>query len=284
MKKSLVILAAGKGSRYGGVKQMAVIINDYTLLDFNLYAATIAGFNHFIFVISADIEPAITQHWTNKLPATCEVDFIIQNENPYILQERTISQQAAKGTAYALLCAAHLLNQPFAVINADDLYGINSFKLLHDALYNAKQNVAVLYKLANTLSNQGGVNRGQCEVLNYKLQSITEHNYHITNNNIINELNEVVSGNELVSLNLWGFQKSAITHLITLFRHFENNPEGEFQLPHFVSFCQANNNTFDVYITNDTWIGLTYKEDLPLLKRTFETFLMQKVYPKILWK
>jgi hypothetical protein len=81
-----------------------------------------------------------------------------------------------------------------------------------------------------------------------------------------------------------GFSKSAITHLITLFRHFENNPEGEFQLPHFVSFCQANNNTFDVYITNDTWIGLTYKEDLPLLKRTFETFLMQKVYPKILWK
>ena len=283
MKKSLIILAAGKGQRFGGPKQLALVFESYTILDFTIYAAIKAGFNHFIFVINETIETAFKQHWySGKLPLSCAIDFVLQDNQPQILKPHIVANTAVKGTAYAILCACHLTEKKFGVLNADDLYGLQALQLLHDGLFGNDAGIAVLYALEKTMSKQGSVNRAKCTVVNGELKNVTEQSYHFESGVIKDSTAMAVPDNSPVSMNLWGFPDESIPLLLNRFDMFLKNPVNEFLLPDFVSYCQ-NKFMFKALLTDETCLGLTYATDLISLQQQIIDLVKQEKYPQKLW-
>jgi dTDP-glucose pyrophosphorylase len=300
MKPTLVILAAGMGSRYGSLKQVDPVgPNGETILEYSVYDAIRAGFGKVVFVIRRDIEKDFNEIFIDKLKKHIEIDYVFQ-ELDMVPQGITVPADRVKpwGTGHAVLVAAKAISGPFAVINADDYYGSDAYKKMADYLsalqVNSSAYSMVGFDLDNTLSEHGLVSRGVCEVdAAGDLISVAERTkigrdakgvaYKDNNDNLV-----YISEKSIVSMNFWGFSPLFFEQLEKHFRDFikENigNIKAELYLPFVVDeLIQQKQATVKVLRSNDKWFGVTYKEDKPLVVAKIKELVGAGVYPAKLW-
>ena len=302
MGKSLLVLAAGMGSRYGGVKQIDQLgPGGETIIDYSIYDAIHAGFDKVVFVIRKSIEKDFKEVIIDKYQNIINVDYVFQ-ELDALPAGFTAPQERVKpwGTAHAILMAKDKIDDYFAVINGDDFYGKQSFALLSEylntlSLKDVHACSMVAYPLKNTLSENGTVSRGVCSVdSNHNLVGVVEHTkIEKIENTIINrneeEMTVQLDANTPVSMNFWGFHPAIFNHIEELFIDFlkqniENN-KSEFYIPFVVDeLIKKNKIQVKVLQTEASWYGITYKEDRPFVAEKFKEMLEAKIYPSILWK
>lgn len=296
MKPTLLILAAGMGSRYGGLKQVDPVgPSGEAIIDYSIYDAIRAGFGKVVFVIRESFAEAFKENFEKKLAGKIETEYVFQELDSFVPDPSSISPDRKKpwGTGHAVLVAQDAINEPFVVINADDYYGATSYRLVHDYLSQALSNAYCMvgYKLAMTLSDHGYVSRGVCQTdQNGFLQTVVERT-HIekTNGKIISKIDDgkhlEMTGDEVVSMNIWGFMPSFFKHLESYFLEFINkeakNPKGEFYIPYVVNeLIRKNEVTLKVLESPDQWFGVTYKEDKGLAEQRIRTLIRENVYPE----
>ena len=291
------MLAAGMGSRYGGLKQ----VDQYgpsgeSIIDYSVYDAIRAGFGKVVFVIRKALEEQFKEVFLQRFPEDISVSYVFQ-ELGKLPEGFEVSPQREKpwGTGHAVWVAADQIKEPFAVINADDFYGRESLQRMGDFLSNPPENSHCLlgYKLENTLSDYGYVSRGICEVQDGSLQSITERT-HIERKNgqIIYQTDEgqevPLTGEETASMNLMGFTPDVFSVFERCFTDFlkekSQHPKKEFYLPSVMNeIIHSNIAKVKVVPTPDTWFGVTYPEDKKVAKQTLSDLVAQGVYPANLW-
>ena len=294
---ALVIMAAGLGSRYkGGIKQMdAIGSNGEWFMDYSIYDAYQAGVRKVVFIIRTELEGLIQNHFNDKLPNDLELIFVHQDvkdlPNSFAFSNRT----KPWGTGQAILCCKDVIQEPFMVVNADDYYGRTSFQIMYDYLRSNPNNFCMAgYYLKNTLSKNGSVNRGICEVdSNLKLVDIKEM-YHIEEKEIIQgELKDgsisSIDGDCFCSLNLWGFPPTIFEELEIQFQKFLSNLEDiekdEFLLPTIIqTMLHDGKIKLQVLPTNDEWFGMTYQEDKKLVQDKIKNYEKEGIYSNPLWK
>lgn len=301
MKPALLILAAGMGSRYGGLKQIAGVgPNGETLTEYSLYDAIRAGFRKIVFVIRKDFEEDFKERFASKLPEDVNVKFAYQDMDAYT--EGFVPDSERKkpwGTGHAVLVAKDVIDEPFAVINADDYYGQESFKMIYDFLADPErvredQYAMVGYTLKNTLSEHGTVSRGVCETdEDSKLLDVTETTkIHRENGDVVytdeDGNKKKLDENETVSMNLWGFHQGIFGHLQNQFREFLEDSgkelKSEFYIPSAVDrLIKEGRLQAKVLVTGDKWFGMTYREDLPVVKESITELVKNGMYPESLW-
>jgi NDP-sugar pyrophosphorylase family protein len=294
---TLLILAAGIGSRYGGLKQIDPVgPSGATILDYSIYDAIRAGFGKVVFVIRKDIE--------QKFKETVGVRFQRLIEVEYVFQERDklppgFSVPAGRtkpwGTLHATLMAASAIGEPFAVINADDFYGAQSYQALAQYLQSHAMDYAMVgFSLRNTLSDFGPVSRGVCRVDDsdflrdvVELTNIVRDGVNAKNTDSTGHITKL-SGNEVVSMNLWGFPPRIFGQLRILFESFLDrsgpNLMSESYLPDAVNeLVLSGQARVKVLRTSDSWCGITYREDHPRVVECISRLIGDGVYPKRLW-
>lgn len=299
----LVIMAAGMGSRYGGLKQIDPVgAHGELIIDFSIYDAMKAGFKKVVFIIKKANEADFKEAIGERVSKLIEVDYVYQ-ELDKLPEGYTIPKEREKpwGTGHAILCCRELVDQPFAVINADDYYGQEAFKVIYNFLKEAQDDchyryAMVGYTLKNTLTENGHVARGICELTkDYKLQSICERVHIAHHEGQVQFLEEEtwtpVSENSIVSMNLWGFTPSIFGELEAQFKPFldqalvSNPQKAEFFLPSVVdALIQADQASVDVLHSKDKWYGVTYKEDKPSVVKAIQTLQNEGVYPTNIWE
>ncbi len=265
LKTTLAVMAAGMGSRFGGLKQLAPVgPNGETLLNFSVYDAKEAGFDKVVFIIKKAIEDDFREILGKKIEGMIDVDYAFQ-ELDMLPKWYEPSAERVKpyGTGHAILCAEKQLTTPFAVINADDYYGKQGYKLIHEHLITEKSPCMAGFLLKNTLSENGTVSRGVCETENGYLKTITEHT--------ALDKNSPFSPETIVSMNMWGFNNDIFGLLNAEFEEFlknmENPLKGEYYLPTFVdTLINREGKKVKVFKTEDKWYGMTYKEDTEMVK------------------
>jgi hypothetical protein len=296
-----VILAAGLGSRYGGVKQIdRVGRGGEVLLDFSVYDARRSGFEKILFVIRRDIERDFREIVLDRVGASMPCEVAFQEQDSLIPREvleesRRAGRTKPWGTAHALLCAADRIDAPFAVINADDFYGPQAFAALGACLAspNLGEGAIVPYGLSKTLSPQGTVTRGVCEIKDGYLTSVDELTAIAQEGDRI--FNTPPSGpkRELppdtpVSMNFWGFPVSIFPDLRRYFDDFlktaGSQPKAECYLPMAVDWLIKNNLLrVRVLEADSTWFGVTYKADRDAAVNRIADMAARGVYPPTLW-
>lgn len=297
-KPTLLILAAGIGSRYGSLKQLDRLgPGGETIIDYSVYDALRAGFGKVVFVIRKSIEQEFRETLMQKLAAFIEVDYVLQ-ELENIPQGTTVHPDRVKpwGTGHAVLMAKDAINEPFAVINADDFYGADAFRVLQQHLQNAAEGhyAMVGYRLENTLSEFGTVSRGVCQTGEKNLLSgVTEHT------RIARKENNVVytddKGSEqfldpktIVSMNCWGFTSGFFQHLAKGFDAFIKDHaqtlKGEYYIPAVVNeLINSGEASVKVLESAAKWFGVTYREDRRHAVERLRQLVNQGVYPEKLW-
>ncbi len=301
MKPTLLILAAGMGSRYGKLKQMdAFGPNGETIIDYSLYDAINAGFGKAVFIVRDAFRDEFEAHFRAKLEGKIELEFVSQELNT-LPEGSTFSEERTKpwGTAHAVWVAHNVIHEPFGVINADDYYGTQSFHQLADFLQTSHKtqsdNYAVVaYYLRNTLSEYGTVNRGVCTVnQNNHLVKVEEcTKIKRDKDGIIKypleDSFKTLGEDTLVSMNMWGFLPSYFTHCEKMLKDFLDH-EGqhltsEFYIPTLVDKL-INQKTLNVEVidTESDWFGVTYQEDKPFVMKKIEDLIESGVYPQNLW-
>lgn len=301
MKPTLIILAAGMGSRYGGLKQLDKIgPSGETIIDYSIFDAIHAGFGKVVFIIKESIEQDFKETFVEKLKDLIEIDYVFQEtwmvpEGVLITDER----QKPWGTGHAVLMAEKRVNGPFAVINADDFYGREAYEALAGYYKGWKQGMEndycmVGFNLANTLSEFGAVSRGVCQINeNDDLVNVVERthigkvNDHIAFKDDNGDLKKI-SGDTLVSMNFWGFTPSFFNQLNAGFTAFirknAENPKAEFYIPSVVNqLIQSGKVRVKVLNCQGRWFGMTYKEDRPIVIKSIRQLIKHKVYPEKLW-
>jgi UTP-glucose-1-phosphate uridylyltransferase len=298
MKPTLLILAAGMGSRYGGLKQIDGIgPNKEPIIEYSIYDAINSGFGKIVFVIRREFEDAFRSRF-DKFCSRIEIKYAFQQVNINIAGINTVERTKPWGTSHAVLVAKDLINEPFAVINADDYYGAESFKLIYDflTLHCTPSLMAMVgYTLHNTLSEYGTVNRGICNVdSENNLVDVIERTKISAQNGSINfnvggdePLGEV-DRNASVSMNYWGFHPSFFEELEKGLHAFmktnSQNSTAEYYIPNIVTdMIVSKQIAVRVIPTNDNWFGVTYKEDKPMAVATINKYIAAGVYPKNLW-
>ncbi len=297
MKPTLLILAAGLGSRYGGLKQLDPVgPSGETIMDYSIYDAKNAGFGKVVFVIRPSFEEDFKNVIIAKYKDFIEVDYVFQ-ELDMLPEGYSVPEGREKpwGTAHATLVAANKINEPFAVINADDFYGRESFQTIADFLVkmyeqNDETFTILAYKLENTLSEYGTVARGVCEIdKDSYLVDIKEHTkISIDGDKIISDIEnhiEELSADTPVSMNLMGFPASSFKYFEHYFKEFlsENhtNLKAEFFLPLVLSKVIKNKeNKVKILNSNAKWFGVTYKEDKAQVVENIQKLVDDGVYPK----
>lgn len=300
MKPTLLILAAGIGSRYGGVKQMDKIgPSGESIIDYSIYDAIKAGFGKVVFVLNQRIEKDFMEMIEPKIKGRIEVDHVLQ-EIDNVPEGVEISSERKKpwGTGHAILVAKDKIKEPFAAINADDYYGPHAFSLINEFFnsINPKTNqyCMVGYKLANTLSEHGSVSRGVCNIDNEDfLREVVEHTKIERTGNTIGfqdaEGNwDMLPANNIVSMNFWGFTPGIFDFLEKGFEGFirqnVNDPKAEYFIPSVVTeLIQNLDATVRVLKSNDRWFGVTYKEDKQASVNRINMLVADGVYPDDLW-
>jgi len=290
-KTSLLIMAAGLGSRYGGNKQVDRIGPDgEILMQYSVYDAIKAGFNKIVLVIKPEYKQLLKDIFSDYIASGIEFHFVYQDFSS-IPEFYKIPTERTKpfGTVHALLCAKEVINEPFSVINADDFYGSEAFIQMHGALQNIKDKNAVMvaYKLKNTVSENGTVTRGICNVQNEKLFSIVETHGIATDTagNIFNGQGHL-DGDLPISMNMWGFSPSIFEKLDASFKKFltninEGDIKAEHVLPTFVDEqIKANSLSVSVLKTSSAWFGVTYKEDREKVAIKLLQMKGSGIYPK----
>jgi len=290
---TLMIMAAGMGSRYGGLKQLdSVGPNGETIIDYSVYDAIEAGFNKVVFIIRKDFENDFKSKITAKYTGKIEVGYAYQNiddlPNGYTCPEGRVKPW---GTGHAILSAVDQINGPVCVINADDFYGRESFKELMKFYTSGNNGFSmVAFHLDQTLSSSGGVTRGICEVMNDKLSSVNEtSNIQKIDNCITSEDNVEWEGKELVSMNMWGFTPVLFNYLKEMFLHFLNEKgeeiDSEFLIPTVINdLIQNGRETVQVLRSNSLWFGVTYKEDKPYVVEAIQKLITSGKYPQKLFE
>ncbi len=301
MKPTLLVLAAGMGSRYGGLKQLDQVgPSGETIMEYSVFDAVRSGFGKVVFVIRKDIEKEFRELFGNRFSQHIAVDFVFQELNN-VPDGIVISPERAKpwGTAHAVLTASQAIDEPFAVINADDFYGYGTFRALAGHLTAASFKGSMEYCLAgftleNTLSEFGTVSRGVCQAdKNHYLISIEERK------NIRAEKNGIFCSNEdgkdiplgpklFVSMNAWAFGNEVFSHLENQFREFiqrnSSDLKAEFYLPSFADNLIRNQIArFRILPVSEKWFGVTYREDKPIVEENLRKLTRLGIYPEQLW-
>ena len=301
----LVIMAAGMGSRYGGLKQIDPVgTHGEKIIDFSLFDAKRAGFKKALFIIKEELLPDFQEAVFQKASQYLEIDWVFQKLED-VPEGVTVPEGRVKpwGTGHAALTAARVLGDaPYAVINADDFYGREAFEKIYQFLKNAKDgeklNFAMVgYYLKNTVTENGYVSRGVCQTENGMLQSITERTHIEKRGDGIAFTEDdgktwtALSPDAVVSMNLWGFTPGFTAALETDFRRFfhedvPKNPEkAEFFLPFVVNDLLAQDKAqVTVLSSADKWYGVTYKEDKETVVNAIRSMTESGVYPAPLWK
>lgn len=301
MKPTLVVLAAGMGSRYGGVKQIdAVGKNGETLLDYGVYDALQAGFKKVVFIIRKDIEKDFKERLFDRISRNMEAEYVFQSMDSLLSDKQIeLSKNRVKpwGTIHALLCAKDVIKDPFCVINSDDYYGREAFEIMVKHLSSlkegSKEHALVGYVLKNTMSKSGSVSRAVCTVENDYLVSMKENTkIEFVGDKIISYLdNEEIEmkGDEWVSMNFFGFAPSALMDFEDYWNSFiEKNIETEkveCYLPEGASeIVKSKKGKLRFYTTNEKWFGMTYSEDRENVKKELAKKTEIGYYPQILWE
>lgn len=299
MKPALLILAAGMGSRYGGNKQTDSFgPNGETIMDYSIYDAIKSGFGKIVFVIREEFAAEFKKSFDKKLNGRVDVKYVMQDLNAHIADYK-LSPNRTKpwGTAHAVLCAQDAIQEPFAVINADDFYGRDAFQKAFDFLtknVTPKKYCIIGYQLTNTLSKNGTVSRGVCAVDEHgNLTSIQERTKIYPEDGQIyfeeDGQKNLLPETTPVSMNFWGFHPNVFEFIQKLFKDFlkENgeNPKSEFFIPligdSFIHQCEG---AIEVITTDAAWFGVTYKEDAPEVKENIQKLIDAQVYPENLWQ
>ncbi len=298
MKPTLLILAAGMASRYGSMKQTEGFgPNNETIMDYSIYDAIHAGFGKVVFIIRKEFADSFKEKFGNKLSGKIEVDYVYQELNSFVKDESFFTDRSKPwGTGHAVLCASDKVNEPFAVINADDYYGTEAFKqAAHFLLNNCNENTygIIGYQLDQTLSEHGTVSRGVCKVdSENNLLSIKERTkiYKQEDKVVYEDSDSVieVDGNSSVSMNFWCFHPSVFQIAHILFEEFliknHKDIKSEFFIPIIADdFISNPINKIKVIPTLSQWFGVTYKEDASGVKEKITRLVNEKVYPQMLW-
>lgn len=300
MKPTLLILAAGIGSRYGGVKQMDRIgPSGESIIDYSIYDAIRAGFGKVVFVINKKIEKDFKEIFEKKLKGKIETEYVLQEvTNVPVDYEIHPDRKKPWGTAHAVLVAKDKINEPFAVINADDFYGAGAYRVLVEFFKSidpiSNQYAMVAYELGKTLSEHGHVSRGVCTIDNEGfLREVVEHTRIEKVNNSIGYKDENNNWDYLpektyVSMNFWGFTPGLFGFLEKGFDQFirQNayDPKAEYYIPSVVTELINNMEaTVRVLKSSDQWFGVTYKEDKEVTIKKIKELVEQGKYPPNLW-
>ena len=277
MDTTLVVMAAGMGSRFGGLKQIAPIgPKGEIILDFSLYDAKEAGFNKAVFIIKKEIEKDFRECIGKRIEKMIDVEYVFQETNKIPEEFMSLSSRVKPwGTGHAVLCARDAVKTPFAVINADDYYGKEAFRLIHDHLVGEGNTCMVGYKLINTLTENGTVSRGVCEIEDGYLKSVTEHT--------ALDKNSGLPDSTIVSMNMWGFKPSIFDSIekdFNIFLKNLSNPEKEeFYLPSIVDkMIKEENEKVTVMPTDEKWYGVTYKDDAEKVSEALKNLIDRGLY------
>ncbi len=306
-KPILVVLAAGMGSRYGGLKQIdPVHKNGEIIIDYSIFDAIKAGFEKVVFIINPDFEQEFKEVVGGRFEKHIEVEYVFQAKQSFVPDEfKAIAGDRKKpwGTGHAILCCKDVVDRPFAIINADDFYGANGYKKIYDFLDGCDLDAQAMpfcmvgYKLINTVTEKGKVARGICNVQNRLLTSVVERVW-IEKDGINAKFSEDggksfenISGETVVSMNLWGFTPKLFDELEKRFVKFlEKSKQNqdinslEFFIPSVVSeLLQEQKATVSVMETADVWYGVTYKEDKQSVENAINDMVDKGIYPDRLW-
>jgi len=301
MHTTLLILAAGMGSRYGGMKQVEAFgPSGETITDYSIYDALHAGFERFVFVISPKMEEDFKTNYIRKFPSHLNVDYVIQSLDN-LPQGFTLPEDRLKpwGTAHAVLMAKDAINEPFAVINADDYYGRKSYKIMNHFLAQTSVEVPgnycmVGFELQKTVSQHGSVARGVCQVNDkgYLSGMVERTKIFLKDGRILFEEEDgsvhPLDPMDTVSMNLFGFTPDFFAYIEEDFKGFlkrnADNPRAEIYIPFVVNNLIAEGKSkMSVLQTPETWFGVTYQEDKSKVLKAIRDLVDAGVYPESLW-
>ena len=299
-KPALVIMAAGMGSRFGGLKQIAPVDEQgHIIMDFSLFDAWRAGFRDLVFIIKPELEDSFREVIGNRMEKYFNITYVHQTIDKlpagYSVPE---GREKPWGTGHAILCCKDAVDAPFTVINADDFYGPSAYAAIYDFLANNEdesQYAMVGYRVRNTVTENGSVARGVCEVENGLLTGVTERTKIFKDGldakfTEDGETFEHLPGDTIVSMNFWGFTPKMLKELDQRFPAFldgaiATNPlKGEYFLPSVVNDqLQAGTATVRVLPCEETWYGVTYREDLDSVKAAIADMKKKGIYEENLW-
>ena len=286
---TLLVMAAGMGSRYGGLKQLdAVGPNGETIIDFSVYDAIRAGYNKVVFIIRKDFEKQFKQKISNNYKNKIDVEIVYQDLNDLPRSFRCPNERSKPwGTGHAILAARNAISEPFVAINGDDFYGKESFEVISNYYSSVNSGfVMAAFQLDKTLSENGSVSRGICEQNSSELVTVVE-THDIKKNSVgIIECNRDISlsGNELVSMNMWGFTPTLFDHLEKMFNDFLagniSDLKSEFLIPSVINdLIEKNIEKVKVLKTQSTWFGVTYVEDKAFVQSQIKELIQSGEYP-----
>ena len=289
---TLLIMAAGMGSRYGGLKQLdSVGPNQETIIDYSVYDAIQAGFNKVVFVIRKELHNEFRSLITDKYLGKIKVEFAFQEldnlpEDFFCPKER----EKPWGTGHAILSAKDIIQEPFVAINGDDFYGLESFKVVADYYQNGGGEFSmVAFQLDNTLSDFGSVTRGLCTLKGNKLDTVIETGGLIMSEKVMrSDRNIHLNGKEPVSMNVWGFTPDLFGYLESMFIQFLKEEgdalKSEYLIPSVVNnLIQTNKKSVHILHSSAKWFGVTYKEDKSYVMEEIKRLIKDGHYPKNLF-
>ena len=290
---SLLVMAAGMGSRYGGLKQLDQVgPNGETIIDYSVYDAIKAGFTKVVFIIRKDFEDQFKSQITEKYSEKIDIAFAFQNlddlPDSFLCPD---GREKPWGTGHAILSAKGLIDDPFVVINGDDFYGQESFNVIADYYNNGgNQFSMVAFRLDKTLSSHGAVTRGVCDIKSKKLISVIEtEDIEKKEKKILSNRDITFKGSEPVSMNMWGFLPSLFNYLSKGFIEFlnaeGNELKSEYLIPSVINnLIQNKLEEIHVLRSNASWFGVTYKQDKPEVKRKINELITSEIYPSHLFE
>lgn len=298
-KPTLVILAAGMGSRYGGLKQLDTFTPEGdTIIDFSIYDALQAGFGKFVFIIRKSIEDEFKAEIEKKLKGKAEVEYVFQELDKVPNKYKNPDRIKPWGTGHAMLMAKDCVKENFAIINADDFYGKEAFQSMAKYLRTIDKKSydfsMMAYLLKNTISDHGFVSRGECKVDEKGFLTEVTERTHIEKKEghlVFKDAKEnlvPIDENTVVSMNFWGFTPKCFEFAASLFEDFleknKDNLKAEYFIPLIVNeFIKENTASVRVLTSEAKWFGVTYKEDKELVEKEIRQLKNNKIYPSKLW-
>ncbi len=299
---SLVIMAAGMGSRYGGIKQLEPVgPSGEIIMDYSIYDAIEAGFNKVVFILRKDLEKDFKEIIGNRIEKIIKVEYVFQELDALPAGfSKPEGRTKPWGTGQAVLCCKNIVKEPFAVINADDYYGKEAFKIVHEFLCNtfeqSNQYCMAGFILGNTLSENGAVTRGVCRAdAKGKLADIVETAGIVPMGEYASAKNSAgeaykIDLNSIVSMNMWGFKPGLFEELdkdfVKFLSHLEQGElKKEFLLPSIVGEMVKDGKVeVSVLKTSDRWFGVTYKEDKEAVVKSIQALIEKGIYPSRLFQ
>ena len=285
---TLLVMAAGMGSRYGGLKQLESIgPNEETIIDYSIFDAIRAGFTKVVFIIRKDFELVFKEKISNKFSGKIKVEYAFQDIK-FLPEGYSCPNNREKpwGTAHAILSAQDLIHEPFIVINGDDFYGMNTFKVVADYYNNGSDGFSMVsFQLGNTLSSNGSVSRGLCTVVNNKLETVVEtHGLKRIDSHIIGDSKIVADSRDPVSMNVWGFTPRLFNYLNVMFVDFLETEgsqlKSEYLIPTVVNnLIQSKEEDVFVLNSDESWFGVTYQEDRDFVMNEILKLIENGRYP-----